>query len=69
MNIERISTGDPHIYGKKITSKEMKEDIQMTWKEPKKESAMISPRTGNKLTKPLTIFEIRAELMLVMWNS
>lgn len=43
---------------KLLTRKETQEEIKATEKEPKKESAMIAARNGNRLLLPLTTFEI-----------
>lgn len=49
---------------KNITSKEKEEEIQMTEKQPNKESAMIAARTGSRLVEPLTMFPILVATML-----
>lgn len=54
---------------KLLTRKETQEEIKATEKEPKKESAMIAARNGNRLLLPLTTFEIWAAVMLFMLNS
>ena len=48
----------------KITSKETKEKMATTGKEPKKESAMIAPTTGKRLQQPRTMLDIFVAVML-----
>lgn len=47
----------------------MKEEIQMTEKHPRKESAMIAPSRGNKLVLPLTMLKTWAASILLTLNS
>lgn len=52
-----------------VTSKEMRDEKQMTEKQPAKESAMTAPMIGNMVMLPLTKLYILAALMLLMLNS
>lgn len=47
----------------------MREEIQMTEKQPKRESAATAARRGKKLMQPLTTFAIWAASMRSMLNS
>ncbi|KAI8523957.1 hypothetical protein RHMOL_Rhmol13G0112000 [Rhododendron molle] len=52
-----------------ITRREKIEEIQMTEKLPRKESATIAPSTGNIAVQPLTTFQSLAASMLFTLNS
>lgn len=47
----------------------MKEEMAMTEKDPKKESARTAPRTGKIQRQPLTTFEIKVASILLMLYS
>lgn len=54
----------------KITRRETQEEMTMTEKEPKKESARTAPTTGNKLKQPATTFAIKvASMFLILYSS
>lgn len=52
-----------------FTIKAIQEEAKATWKEPKKESAMIAATIGNRLVLPTTKFTIWAALILFILNS
>lgn len=52
-----------------IPTKDTREEIIITKKEPKNESANMAPRIGSKVMQPLTMFAIWAASMLLTLNS
>lgn len=54
---------------KVVTSKEMKEEIHMTEKQPRKESATTAPKIGKIVLHPLAMLYTLAALTLFMLNS
>lgn len=54
---------------KVITSKEMKEEIHMTEKDPRKESASTAPKIGKIVLHPFAMLYTLAALTLFILNS
>lgn len=52
-----------------VTIKDMKEEIHMTEKEPRNESASTAPKTGKIVLHPLAMLYTLAALTLFMLNS
>lgn len=54
--------------GEAVTSKEKREEIQITEKQPKKESAIKAAMSGSILVQPFMTLKICVASMLGTWN-